>query len=314
MAIEVLPAEDGSALGMQIVGLTPADLENAEMRQKLRDLWIEHGVLVFRQVEGVAFHIALSEVFGTCAIHPLKEVRVEGREELIDIRHDSERANVHEVGGMELGAWLPWHSDLIFLAEINRGGILRPIEAPADAGHTGFIDRIAAYERLPDDLRRKIADLSVVYRYNPSVEANRFGNKWNARQTRFAPIFTSIMSRLDDYPRTVHPMVYTQQETARKVLNVSPWFALGIKGRETEEGDALLRRVVTILEDEDFAYYHEWQPGDMVLWDNWRMLHRATGIAPHRSRWLQRTTIYGDYGYGAIDREAAEEDLVYTDM
>jgi taurine dioxygenase len=115
------------------------------------------------------------------------------------------------------------------------------------------------------------------------------------------------MSRVDDYPRSIHPMVCVQEETGRKVLNVSPWFAVAIQGREHDEGDALLRAVIECLESEDHAYYHQWQAGDMVLWDNWRMLHRATGLPPHLPRWLQRTTIFGDYGLGALESDAAED-------
>jgi taurine dioxygenase len=96
-------------------------------------------------------------------------------------------------------------------------------------------------------------------------------------------------------------MVYIQEQTGRPVLNLSPWFAEGIEGMETEEGDALLHEVVQHCISSDQAYFHQWQPDDMVLWDNWRMLHCATGIPPDGSRHMQRTTIAGDYALGRLE-------------
>ena len=53
--------------------------------------------------------------------------------------------------------------------------------------------------------------------------------------------------------------------------------------------------------DEDYAYYQAWQGDEMVLWDNWRMLHCATGTPADETRLMERTTIGGDYGLGRIE-------------
>ena len=68
--------------------------------------------------------------------------------------------------------------------------------------------------------------------------------------------------------RVIHPLVYTQAETGRKVLNISPWHAVAIEGMENEEGDAILREVVAYAIRPDLAYIHKWEKNDMVLWDN----------------------------------------------
>ena len=105
--------------------------------------------------------------------------------------------------------------------------------------------------------------------------------------------------------RSIHPMVYTQEETGRKVLNVSPWFADGIEGMENDEGDALLREVIDYSIRPERAYFHRWELGDMVLWDNWRMLHCATGAPLGMRRHMRRTTIAGDYGLGRKEKREA---------
>jgi taurine dioxygenase len=70
-----------------------------------------------------------------------------------------------------------------------------------------------------------------------------------------------------------------------------------------EQGDALLHRLVEHTIDSRHAYFHEWHDTDMVLWDNWRMLHCAAGVAPEDVRHLQRTTIAGDYALGRLERD-----------
>ena len=109
-------------------------------------------------------------------------------------------------------------------------------------------------------------------------------------------------------------MVYSQRETGRKVLNVSPWFAVGINRRETAEGDELLREVVSYCIDDGCAYFHDWNDDDMVLWDNWRMLHCASGVEPNTPRWMQRTTIVGDYALGRIEGDGSIEKSMSVDI
>ena len=88
------------------------------------------------------------------------------------------------------------------------------------------------------------------------------------------------------------------EKTGRKVLNVSPGFAEGVFEMGGPAGDALLEEVISYCVDPQQAYFHTWQADDMVLWDNWRVLHCAAGVNPDDTRLLERTTIEGDYGRG----------------
>jgi taurine dioxygenase len=109
---------------------------------------------------------------------------------------------------------------------------------------------------------------------------------------------TSVGPRLDaDFPPVVHPLVFVQPDTGRKVLNLSPFGALYILDHDDEAGHALLRRLVDHLVSCP-AYHHVWGPSEMLLWDNWRMAHCVTGAPPSEVRVMQRTTIMGDYGLG----------------
>jgi taurine dioxygenase len=282
-----------------VKNLTASDLDDPEVRSRLNNLWIDKGLLVFNEMAGGRqTQLKLSRVFGELEIHPVVEARMQEQPELTALIYNPGAGAVVAIDNEERGAYLPWHSDLIYVDRINRGGLLRAIRIPPQGGHTGFIDQIELYATLPDDLRVRVNGLSVIYHYDPTVK--KFGKKAERRQ----PSPQRPMSP-ERYGHVAHPMVFTQVETGRKVLNVSPWFAVAIEGMENSEGDALLARIIDHCEDESRAYYHHWQPDDMVLWDNWRMLHSAYGVPKNETRHVERTTIKGDYQLGRVVRGAA---------
>ena len=137
-------------------------------------MWTEHGVLVFRSVQGRDMQLALSRVFGELMTHPTREA-ISDHKELITVRYRPETGWLMKVDGELLGTWLPWHSDLIYVDKINRGGILRPIQLPSRLGETGFIDKIAAYASLPDRLKDAIKGLDVIYKYDLDPLHQKFG-------------------------------------------------------------------------------------------------------------------------------------------
>ncbi len=291
----------GLGFGALVEDLDPAAIANEATRQALRDLWIDRGVVVFRGLpDDGDTQIALSGVFGKPARHPLKfAARQDTVDELVDIYYVPERGDIVRIGdGPSLGAWLPWHFDLVYVDRINHGGILRPVELPEQGGRTGFIDGLEAYNRLPQALRDEIEDLFVVYHFDADLAGLRYGNTPGIVMERMNASAMTVMSKLDDLPPVAHPLVFTQKETGRKVLNFSPWFSLGIEGMDRKTSDRILGEVLNVLIDEQHAHFHDWQPGDMVLWDNWRIVHCATGIPAEQRRHMLRTTIEGDYGLG----------------
>ena len=128
------------------------------------------------------------------------------------------------------------------------------------------------------------------------------------RVERFTPGVLSSQSRLDDFPRVVRSLVFEQRETGRKMLKLSPWFAVGIAGMMDAAGDALLEEVARHIVDDAGSYSYIWQSTDMLLWDNWRVLHSAAGSPADQERWLLRTKIEGDYGLGRAETRALDAD------
>ncbi len=201
------------AFGATVSGLTLAHLRDEAVRRSLRELWIDRGVILFRNSGTEDLHIPLSQCFGELEKHVFKESWVDGHPELVKIKYYPDDGNVYEVDGEERGGWLPWHADLFYTDKINHGGILRPVTLPPLGGDTGFIDRIAAYERLPDRLKEAIEDLHVVYAMDINSAHLRFSRPGSVRFVRGARSFLDITRREYQYPRILHPMVYRQAET-----------------------------------------------------------------------------------------------------
>jgi len=302
-SFEVRPIDANLPFGVEIIGLQSDDLADPDVQARLRHHWALDGLLIFRGLEGERAHVELSRVFGSLLVHPLRTDPA--RQEIFTVQHDPDDPYIVDVDGTPLAAWLPWHSDLIYVDHINHGGILRPLALPKSAGETGYIDKIAAYDILPQRLKSRLEGLDAIYQFDRNPEKQKFGRARSIKvlhETRAA-----IASKSKTYPLALHPIVYEQAETGRKVLNLSPWFLLVIAGLAQEESDALLHEVMEYVIDPKLAYWHDWQIGEMVLWDNWRMLHSAAGCDPVEPRWMERTTIAGDYGLGRLaDAQAIE--------
>jgi taurine dioxygenase len=301
MAFAVSPLSDVIGFGALVSGLDAADLASSEMATTLRQLWTDRGVLVFRGLpDDPETHVALSRVFGEPDVHPFKQLSGQGAiQELTDIFYRPDRGDIVRLAdGTRLGAWLPWHFDLVYFERINRGGVLRGIDLPDEGGSTGFIDGVEAYDRLSSELQDEMEGRSVVYRFDGDLAGLRFGGTPGLVLERMNEGSREAMARMKGLPPVAHPLVFEHPASGRKVLHFSPWFALGIEGATSDDSRQLLDAVTQHLIQESRAYFHHWRKGDMVLCDNWRMVHCATGVSAERSRHMQRTTIRGDYGLG----------------
>jgi taurine dioxygenase len=297
MSLHFSPLPGQSQFGVICHGLASDMIDDPAVAKQLYDLWVDKGLIVFKDLDGLDIQMRLSELFGESEEHPLLIGRDDFvREDKVSVKINEEGGGIYQVNGEEMAGWLAWHKDSIYTDKLNHGGLLWAMVVPERGGHTGFIDQIAAYDALPQRLKDKCEGLNVLYVYTRDSWESKFGEhpERRVRLSDFQMTTTHDMER----PRAVHPMVFVQPETGRKVINVSPWFADGIEGMENDEGDALLREVIEHIVAPGREYFHNWTPGEMVLWDNWRMLHCAAGTPVGMKRLMRRTTIFGDYALG----------------
>jgi taurine dioxygenase len=302
LTVEVIRPDIG--FGARVGGLTRDACDAAEVRAELNELFERYGLLVFTDAEpSPAMQVAISTVFGPLKDHPSKATpRAGGELGVIEIRHEPNQPGIVRLDGQELSQWLPWHFDHCYNDELNRAGVLRSVETPPEGGRTGFVDGIALYDAISPELRGRIAGETVLYAMDVILDHLRFGRPAHFEEIAPSKEAAAVMAEFADRPRALHPAVWTRS-TGEKVLHVSPWMAQGIAGHEDADGDALLSAVCEEIfaVAEQLSYFHRWAPTDMLIWDNWRVLHAVSGMSPSYGRCMHRTTIQGDYGLGRFE-------------
>jgi taurine dioxygenase len=210
---------------------------------------------------------------------------------------------VVEIDGEPLISWQPWHFDHCYNDELNRAGVLRAAVIPPEGGRTLFADGIQIYEALSPDMRAKVEDLSIIYTLDLLYPHQRFGLPETFRQLRPFTNADKMLENARTFPRAIHPAVWTRA-TGEKVVHMCAYMAVGIEHQETPEGEALFDEVWEAISEAIVPYVHSWRQDEMVVWDNWRMLHEACGCDPKYDRVMHRTTIKGDYGLGRFEHGA----------
>jgi taurine dioxygenase len=288
-------------LGQEAHGIDLGQPLDRATQDAILAAWIEAGVLLFRGA-GVSDEIQmrLSQVFGEMEPAATADMNRPDNPYLMTLAYDPADtrprfAQHYNVGGTDRAGWLGFHWDQSFMPTIVRGAVLCMKEPSRVMGETGFIDAIAAYDRLSDDMKQRIDGLEIVYEFNPDMASGQFGFPEDIRPL---PRAGEKKEPSYNFPPCVHPLVITQAETGRKVLKLSPMHSRYILGMDRDESDALLDMLGRHICDEHFAYWHKWAKDDMVVWDNWRVLHGAAGVPLDCRRLAQRTTIVGDYKVG----------------
>ncbi|HEV8528313.1 MAG TPA: TauD/TfdA family dioxygenase [Actinomycetes bacterium] len=280
-------------IGVELRGVDLDQPLTGPVREALHDAWVEFGLVLIRNaLHSKEAHLGLSEVFGEMEPSATSFLNSVENPYLMELRQTphNPKARRYIVNGEERIGYIGWHWDQAFMPTIVRGAVLRMVQPAGAAGSTGFIDGIAAYGRLSEETKARIDSLEVVYEFNPAMEQN--------------PGFPRDVVSLNgvpgkrNFPPVVHPLVITQPETGRKVLKLSPTHVRYVLGMDKDESDALIAELADVLTEDEYAYYHAWGPDDVIIWDNWRVIHSAAGVPEGVSRYGIRTTIAGDYDVG----------------
>ena len=230
---------------------------------------------------------AFSRRFGSPQINVRAEARNADTPEVFWISNITE--NGKPVGSHDAGRY--WHSDLCYLESPSKLTLLNAIEVPARGGQvfgdTQFASATAAYDALSETMKTRLNGLEAAngYRYMWNKKAHEFGLRPILRQEELEARFP---------PDAVHPIVRIHPVNRRKCLYVCEGYTHKVVGLAQDESDALLRDLFDHLADPAFHYRHQWRDGDLLMWDNCAVQHKATNDyeLPLR-RLMQRCTIEG---------------------
>jgi taurine dioxygenase len=280
-----------------LTGSIGAEVEGADfgrdipedVAEQIRHAFYRHSVLVFRgdpERAAEAQHRLVS-LFGTPEPVPLlgflgveqATVALKPGSKLAESDEPSAPRATKPLRRTELqnigiaGEFDGWHSDSTFTPWFHRAAVLRSPVIPPVGGDTGFASLCAAYDGLSPLMQEMLADLRVVHMMPEGLkEGISIADYGPDAEARFDAAF----------PPREQPLIVRHPETGRKVLFMNPSDCVHIVGLKRAESHALLRFLARHVTSASYVYRHHWRPGDLVLWDELTVLHRAPDdFAPH---------------------------------
>jgi taurine dioxygenase len=269
----------GAPCGARVTGVDLSAPLDAATVDAIRDAWLAHGVVAFPDQ-----HMSIPDLERfTLALGPRGDdpfiAPIPGHAHVVEIRREAdEQAPIFAE---------TWHSDWSFLPSPPAGTALHGTVVPPVGGDTLFADQHAAWDALPAAMQARLHDLQGVHSARRGYARDgMYGERDRARGR-------SMAIRFGDDALAVrrHPIARVHPETGRTALFVSPGYTVGIEGMDDAQAGALLAELFEHQKRPEFVYRHRWSAGMLVVWDNRRLVHAATGGYEGHRRLLHRVTI-----------------------
>lgn len=291
----------GKHLGAEISDVDLSRELDSDTFAQVAQAFFDNEVVFFRnQTITPAQQIAFTRRFGVLEQHVRKESRLESYPEILIVSNVLDE-NGNAIGSQDAGRF--WHSDLSYKKEPSMLSALYALEVPGKDGRvlgdTSFASTTAAYDALPADLKQRVDGLKNVHSYRhyraKNIEAQK---EEEARGGRVIQEHVLSEEQLKSVPDVDTPLVRTHPVTKRKGLFVNEAHTSHVPGMSTEESAALLSQLYRHIIQPEFIYTHSWRAGDLLMWDNAAVQHKATFDydLPLR-RLMHRTTVRGTAAY-----------------
>jgi taurine dioxygenase len=281
-----------AAFGAEVTGL---DLEmplDAATFDGLYEAFLNHHVLAIRDQDlSPAQQVAFTERFGIID-RPVNPRYKHPDNDRVLVLSNEIRADGTPVGLVDAGDY--WHSDSSHYVNPVKLTILHSVKRPSKGGDTEFCNMHVVLDLLPGDLRKRIEGRLGIHHnsklVNPrtTISPDRPDGKESYE----------ISARERAY--VTQPLVRTHPDTGRASVYASPRFTIGIKDMDDKEAQPLLDELFAHMTVRSAPYYmrYQWRDGDVVMWDNRSVNHRAVGgYGMEDIRRLHRTVVAGDAAF-----------------
>ncbi|MFM0243706.1 TauD/TfdA dioxygenase family protein [Paraburkholderia sediminicola] len=275
-------------IGAAIGGVDLRDPLDDATYLALRRALLKFKVLFFRDQDiSPAQHVAVAQRFGELEIHPAFPHHPDHPELVILGRNDTRRGRENL-----------YHSDVSWREIPSMGSMLRCVQCPEVGGDTIWINMVAAYENLPDDVKARIDGLTATHEFLPLFGIVVPEDQHGAMRKKFPPV--------------VHPVVRIHPETGEKILYVNEAFTtyLANYGHKTAQQYRigfdyklaemeLLQYLFRQAQAPEYQVRLKWQPNTIAFWDNRSCQHYAVQDYFPAPRHMMRATVIGDRPVGA---------------
>lgn len=260
---------------------------------RIRALLFDHRVLVIRdQRLTPEQYQRFMRRLGRPVPHVLQNLTVDGFPAILKIS-DYVRPDGTPFGVLDGGTY--WHSDMSYLPVLGIATSLYAVRAAPDSGRTAFLDLARGWQVLSED-RELLALLGCATPEDATAieVAHRFGNR-RALTDRAAADQELSPAQRSAVPPTRHRLVERHPVTGRLGLFATSGSAMEIVGLDPDTSSLVLDRIERTLLAELAVHTHQYQVGDLVIWDNTHTLHRGTDVrathAVEDSRLLHRINV-----------------------
>jgi len=266
-------------MGAEVVGVNLAALDDPGF-DRIYDAFLEHQMLLFRDQDLTpAEQVVFARRFGSVQVHVMSQYHAEGFPEIYYLSNLD--ASGRPSGKHPDKGTVHWHTDGSWARRAGHATMLYAEQVPSEGGQTRFASMYSAYERLDEATRQRLGSLRAIHSLDFSRTRRHGDDPMSEAQKKARPPVS-------------HPIVRTHPETGRKCLFLGD-HAWCVEGMPLEEGRALIDELNASIVPADEVYVHQWRPGDLVLWDNRCMLHKAEPYDTGKeARVLRRCTVVGE--------------------
>lgn len=261
--------------GVRLGSITDDDFE------AIYHAWLDYGVLRFRDQPLKDDELqSFSARFGPLEERPMGRMSEADRAKVKN-RFVTVLSNIivdgKPIGGLG-NAEATWHSDMTYIETPPPASVLLGVEIPEQGGDTYFADQKAAYDLLPDNLKSRVTGLTI---------------KHDAAHTSVGELRPGFEPFDDprDAPGAVHPIISKHQETHQPCLYLGRREWAYVPGLSLEDSEALLDELWTYATLKENVWRQQWQPYDVVVWDNRRVLHRRDDFDAGARRMMRRCQV-----------------------
>jgi taurine dioxygenase len=256
-------------IGAEIGGVDLRDPLSPAIYKRIRALFVEHKVLFFRDQKIDREHqLAFATKFGPVEAYD-SGLNVKGYREIVRIESGS---------GIPKIPTNTWHTDASFMENPSMGAVLRAIEIPEVGGDTLFADMAAAYDGLPEAIKKDIDGLVAIHDGKKTPDEKDYDAEWYETHT-------------SKFPSAEHPVVTIHPESGRKILYVNSRYTTGIKGLSKQTGDQLLAYLCSRAAIPEYQVRFKWRVGSIAFWDNRSTQHYASADYGNAARRMERIGI-----------------------
>ena len=283
-SLELVPLT--SSLGAEVRGVDLSKPLSQAAFDEIYAAFLEHQVLLFRdQNLPPAQHVAFARHFGEVQVHVMNQYHNAAHPELYTLSNldaDGKPSGNHPDQGT-----MAWHTDGSWQRVTGQATMLYAEVVPKAGGETHFCDMYGALEDLDLDTRARLEGLRAVHNLDFSRNRRHGHEPMSVEQRAAVPPVDHPIVRA--HPDTKRPCIYLGDH-AEHVLDMD--YAAG---RELIDG--LNHRII----NPERCYEHRYRPGDLVIWDNRCVLHRATGYdTANEPRVMRRCTVLGEVPQAAM--------------